>query len=539
VSSAITPQGDVGYIDGLLVGPLDLLDDNVSQISADGEVLATLLGAYDALPMINPTQVSAVVAGGHVTTTVGGTLQWLVVQGIMCDYIPQQVFSQSPPDATDPRVDILCVKYTVQPTDGVMRVFQEPDGTDGSAEIFINRPGVTWEYVEGTPGSGQPSTPSGFELFAILDVAANATTVTPVIQFLTPQQLITGEDHNPVDTVNGLFGDVTLVGGTDIGVVVSGQDITISLTATIVNSVNGEAGAITIVAGTGINVGTSGTAITISNTQTATTVNGLSGAVIIAAGTGISVGTAGSTITITSTVTDTTVNGVGGAVTIAGGGLVTVGTAGSIITLTVVAVSSLNGLAGGVNLTSTGGTIAITPSGSSINLEAVSGGTVGDASTVMSQAGIVQCLKATDYGTNNPALLSSGAASSYVLGTNLGQCAFSGVVNDGGGSTLEIHFKLVVKTGAGAQTIGGIVSTNAGATLIALDGTAFFTSGNTDAFLVWSCSIPDDGATHTLIIHVNKTNNAVVLNAECGPFLPANAAGGLDATKFSFAGEGF
>lgn len=533
MSSQITPQGDIGYIDGLLVFPGDLLNDNISQLNADGEVLASMLGGYDALPMINPVTMTATVGGGHVNVTVGTLGQWLICQGRMCDYIPLTTLTQSPPDGVTSRVDILCVQYTQTGTDGVTRVFQQPDGSDSTTTILTERQSVTWDYVQGTPGAGQPATPGGFELFAVIAVPAGAVTLTPVIQFKTTQQL--------GFSLNALLGAVTLVGGTDISVGVSGQNITIAVNVAIVNTVNGHSGAITVVAGSGINVSTSGGgAITITNTQTATTVNGIAGAVTIAAGTGITVGTAGSTITITSTgVTD--VMGISGSVTIAGAGGTTIGVAGSTITITsTTGVNTLNGLSGALSLTSTGGTISIAASGSTIDLEVVPSGTTGGTGTPAAQAGIVMVSKWMNIGTSVATPLPISDDHFLIYPTLLGGGWFALAGNPGTGVTLEMHVHLQVKSGAGAQVIGGNFVTNSRQTFLSLDGSNFFSSGLVVLSQAWSVSVPDDGAVHILIAHVTLPNGVSGdMNLDMSTFLPQAASGGVDSSKFVLAGPGF
>lgn len=524
MSSVITEQGQIGYVDGLLVFPSDLLNDNTSQLNGDGEVLASLLGVYDAIPDINPVQLTVPIAGGHINVTVGGAGQWLIVQGRMCDYIPTTNLTQSPPDGTQARTDILCVKYTQQSINGVTRTFQEPDGSDSTTTIFTLAEGVTWDYVEGTLGGGQPSTPSGFELYAVIPVPAAAVTLTPALQFLTVTELGV--------SINGLTGAITIAGGTDIHVGVSGSTITISLNVAIVDTVNGASGAISIVAGTGISVGTSGGTITITNTESATSVNGLTGAVTIAAGTAIGVGTSGSTITITNDgVSD--VNGIAGSVTLAGSGGTSVGVSGSTITISsATGVTQLNGLSGAVNITSTGGSISVTPSGSSVDLEVVSVGAAGAATAPPALAGMVPCMVVMDASNVIAGLLPNTDPQLPGIPSYLGGGHYGMLISSNG--TLELHFKVRVKSGAGAQTIGSIEAF--GNCFIALDGTTFFTAG-TDLPTAWAVNIPDDGAVHTLIFHMTATG--ANLDGVLGAWLPASASGGLDGTKFDFAWYGF
>lgn len=536
MSSLITEQGKLAYIDGLLVAAADITGDAMSDRNAIGEVIASLIGNVDALPELN----AATLTASGLVLTAGGSGQWLFVQGRLADLIPATTLNVATNASGLDRKDIVVVKYASVQDTGVMRVVQQPDGSDTNETIFTNRESVAWEYVEGTPGSGFPATPSGWELFAQIDVPNGASTVTPVIQFLTMRHLVTGTDGFPVDSLNGQTGAVTIVDGTAIHVTTVGGVITINVSATLVNSVNSEVGAITITNGSGIGVATAGNVITITNTNPITSVNGQTGAVTIVDGTGIHVSTSGSVVTITNTQTATTVAGLSGAITVTGFGGTTVSVSGQDIEITsAIGVSSLNSLTGPVNITSSGGTIAITPSGSSIDLEVIPSGSMGGTTTAAAQAGIVNTLLVINMGTQETGFASSSDARFPNIPTLLGGMFWGapGLVTSG--TTMEFHYKLEVTPGSGAQTIGGFIQSSGNNTFAALDGSIFFSHGASSLQLAWSVSIPDDSAVHTLILHFDKTFASGTLAGIVGEFLPASAQGGVDSTKFAQAFGGF
>lgn len=443
MSSVITTQHYTEIIDGLLVDTADILDADTSVLNSTGEAIASITGSTDVLPQINPVTCTATVTGGHVVVTVGGSGEWLVTQGRMCDNIPTTVLTQSPPDGSLPRTDILAVKYNELEADGATRTYQKPDGSDDTTTVFQLTQSVTWNYVEGTPGGGTPSTPAGYQLFAIIPVAAGHTgALTVNIQFQTPKHLLTGSNTDPVTSINGLDDAVVLVGGTDIGVSVSGQNITIAFTGSIVNSINS-----------------------------------ISGALTIAGGSGISVGTAGSTVTITSTVSSTTVNGVGGAVAIAAGADISVTTAGSTITIdfTGTVVSSVNTLAGALTITSADGSIGVTSSGTNIDLTA-DVGLVGIGGSILETqnnpvTGIALVLPgstAVKYNVKGTSIVTAPGSGSITIGGVGSSTDGSGVGFNGGtvasfspgaGSTI---INMIGGTAQGGDTIGLTLTSGAG-----------------------------------------------------------------------------
>jgi hypothetical protein len=93
------------------------------------------------------------------------------------------------------------------------QVYGAPTGSVGVSTVitlFENHP--VWEVVTGTPGSSPtaPATPSGYEAFALVNVAANQTTLTSAnITILFP----TMPNLSGANTVNASNGSVALPGG--------------------------------------------------------------------------------------------------------------------------------------------------------------------------------------------------------------------------------------------------------------------------------------------------------------------------------------
>ena len=167
-----------------------------------------------------------------------------------------------------------------------------------------------------------------------------------------------------VDTVNSLFGDVTLSGGSGIIITVSGQVITIAETAggLDVDSLNALTGVVNLVGGTGIAVTVSGQSIVIDEEAGGADVdslNGLIGVVTISGVGTITVSLDGQKIVVSGQdVLDVdSINGLTGVVTVSGAGLVTVTQVGQNIVVSgedPADVASLNGLVDAVTISGAG-----------------------------------------------------------------------------------------------------------------------------------------------------------------------------------------
>lgn len=104
-------------------------------------------------------------------------------------------------------------------------------------------------------------------------------------------------------SLNGLSGDINIIAGTDIGVSVGANSVTINNTKTSLDSLNGLTGAVNIVAGVGITRTVIGSSITITNSRK---INGLTDDVNVIAGTGINISAGSGNIQVTN---DRTING--------------------------------------------------------------------------------------------------------------------------------------------------------------------------------------------------------------------------------------
>jgi len=232
-------------------------------------------------------------------------------------------------------------------------------------------------------------------------------------------------------------------------------------------------------------------------------VNGKTGAVVINSGSGIAIDNSGSAVVIDNTGV-LSVNGQTGNVSISAGG------------------------GGGIgSITSHDGSIGVVNSGSAVDLSARPNGI-----TLASQCGISNFSLAVNYGTaqTGPLTFIYGT-DSCVLGSV--QLPIMGSGNSNGAA--EAHFRLLVKSGAGAQHIAGAVplpNTGVVTATVFLDGVQIGTSANT--VLNWSATILDDGNMHTLVLH-SHTNVAPVVTAWAA-WVPANSSGGIDATRFSYVG---
>jgi hypothetical protein len=96
---------------------------------------------------------------------------------------------------------------------------------------------------------------------------------------------------------------------------------------------------------------------------------------------------------------------------------------------------------------------------------------------------------------------------------------------------------MIVKSGAGAQTISGILTGNSGAGSgsgnVWLDGAIIAAGGASDGITNWSASIPDDGNRHVLVFQVTSNGPTTGL---LSAWVPVDGTGGVDTTKFSFVG---
>jgi hypothetical protein len=181
-NSLITQTAPINYVAGLLVNSNNFANDQANSVNHTGEAVCAILGVVDALPAYNPV---TIVPSGLVLTIGGngadGSPQLLVTQGRLCDYIPVSTFNTTTATGNvSTRIDLLAVKFATVSVSGIVadQIVKNSLGINNSQSIGINYNGVVWDYVTGTPGSGQPATPSGYEAFATITMAAGASAVT-------------------------------------------------------------------------------------------------------------------------------------------------------------------------------------------------------------------------------------------------------------------------------------------------------------------------------------------------------------------------
>lgn len=200
-TSLITRTAPINYVTGLLVNNANMTLDEQNEVNHIGEAVCSILGVVDCLPKYNPCTISP---SGLVLTVGGvggdGSPQLLITQGRLCDYILPTTFNT--PTATgvgSTRIDLLAVQFTTYSISGIVpnQIVKDSMGDNNSQTIGINYNGVTWDYVVGTPGSGQPATPGGYEAFATITMSGGASSVGPSqIAYLFPtviQQLGSSE----------------------------------------------------------------------------------------------------------------------------------------------------------------------------------------------------------------------------------------------------------------------------------------------------------------------------------------------------------
>ncbi len=207
--------------------------------------------------------------------------------------------------------------------------------------------------------------------------------------------ILIGGEGIGVDTLNSLYGDVTISGGSGIAITISGQYIIIDEEAggLDVDSLNGLTGVVTISGGSGIVVTISGQTLVVdeeSGGQDVDSLNGLIGVVTISGVGTVTISEDGQNIVVSGqdVVDVDSINSITGAVVVQGAGLVTVTEDGQNIIVSgedPADVSSLNGLVDDVTI-SGAGVVTISEDGQNI---VVSGEDVVDVDSLNALTGVV------------------------------------------------------------------------------------------------------------------------------------------------------
>jgi len=200
---------------------------------------------------------------------------------------------------------------------------------------------------------------------------SNATNVTTVGSNITINTII----PNNVSTLNGLYGQVFLTGGSNTTVSAVGNTLSVN-TPNNVSTLNGLYGGVSLVAGSNTSVSVAGNTLAVNSFNNVSTLNGLYGGVTLSPGSNIGFNTVGNTITLNGANNVSTLNGLYGGVTLGAGSNTTVSAVGNTLSVnTFNNVSTLNGLYGGVTL-SAGNNISLNTVGNNIAINA-SGGSSG------------------------------------------------------------------------------------------------------------------------------------------------------------------
>lgn len=155
----------------------DLINDNEQTRNMVGRLVEDALGSSNVLSATNPPVFSFSLL--QITVT-GGRLQ---IQGRQADNLTPFVQTVNTPDPTNPRYDLLCVKY-VKGTTTTGAPTRSLSNASLTSLTPITAPlesdTVSWSYVPGTAAASPvlPTPTAGYEVFAVVRVNAAATSIT-------------------------------------------------------------------------------------------------------------------------------------------------------------------------------------------------------------------------------------------------------------------------------------------------------------------------------------------------------------------------
>lgn len=167
-------------IEGTQVGFVDW-NQLVSFLQSMSSIALSLQqGVTDALPPIQP--VAASPASGSLSVSIGGAdanhPQWALVQAQLCASISPSVFTITGNTGSVTRKDAIVCQPNATQVSTTPRKVQQPGGSQPVENIPVVIPGLAFQYVTGPDGGGNPSIPSGWELFAYVFVAVDAANLT-------------------------------------------------------------------------------------------------------------------------------------------------------------------------------------------------------------------------------------------------------------------------------------------------------------------------------------------------------------------------
>jgi|SRR5579862_302746 len=161
---------------GVLVQKEDWNANTIFMQATAGYAVAFSQGVTngDAIPQFQALNCTP--AGGMVISLGGssGNPQVALVAGVISWAPAAQNFTVPNNGSGQTRIDIVCVQS--QQTQG--STVSRPIEGDGNQNVPYDYSGIAYQYVEGTPGSGQPSAPSGWETFAVITVPSGASSIT-------------------------------------------------------------------------------------------------------------------------------------------------------------------------------------------------------------------------------------------------------------------------------------------------------------------------------------------------------------------------
>lgn len=568
------------YPSRMLIKTDDLLSDQAAAQLAAEKVYYAFGALSDHVPAYNgmiPVFTTNLVS-------VSSTASWLFVEGVLCD--SQDTSTTNLPAAfanstSGQRTDGLFVKQVTNTQNGPTRTVLNNDGTlNENYTLTQNIRQWRIQYVAGpeTNNGAPPATPSGYDPYCYFTVNSSGAVIRYAQMFSTINSILATFLPTVVSGQNGVV--VAQVNPAGTGSQPTGQPTAITVTGPAWTSTTGTA----TVTDEGVSGGAHTYSVdvpVIHNGQyvssivanaNGTTPTTLQGSVTISGAKGVRTDVAGQNILI---------NGPGfeslsGTIAVTGGAIVSdqqlysfdvpvlqngqyvnsiIADANNVTPTTLQGAITLAG-ANGIATEVSGNTVQLTganpqsphstmsvayasgaPSGQSyLNVDIAAGAVQGSAgissmfysNQILLAGSLIPYLKNCNYGNAYSTLLTG---SDYIpaLPSYLGACqhvsifdgSFAGATS--GNTTIESVFRVRVRAGLGAQTVGGKILASTPTWSLWRDGTSFQSQAALSTTSVaWSTTIPDDGAYHTLIFHF-WYNQAFAY--EIGPWLPADTSG--------------
>jgi hypothetical protein len=212
------------WVKGQLVGFADLLDSNEATRNLAGLVAYGVTGTQAFLPRSNAL---ACVAGTGMQVKIGGANQYAFLPdpngfaSRVANALAQSSQAINAADPTNPRNDLICIKFNPAADVAFTTSLRNPDGTI-NAGYTAYQVDETYAilYVAGTPAATpvDPGVPAGYVAFARVRVLAAASSIDNAhIDILLPSLASLF-----VSSLNGLTGQISLE-STDNSVQITGD----------------------------------------------------------------------------------------------------------------------------------------------------------------------------------------------------------------------------------------------------------------------------------------------------------------------------